>query len=254
MIRICLIGSGNLAVALAREIIKNDALSLVQLKCRHTNSLPKDLSHVRLSTQFHTVPTCDVILIAVSDHAIHEVSEKLPPSDAILVHTSGASSFELLNKHHQRGVIYPLQTFSQNRHVNWQEIPLLYEGNQTSVNKKLEKLSSILSTVVCYAEEKQRLHLHLAAVVVNNFTNHLYVEAQKFCESKQLNFDLLVPLIKETTHKVTNLHAKNTQTGPASRGDYQTIERHQSIQMTKELRDIYKLFTSQLTKQYNENL
>ena len=254
MIRICLIGSGNVAVALAREIIANDALSLVQLKCRNTNSLPKDLSHVRLSTQFSEVPNCDFVLIAVSDHAIREVSEKLPPSDAILAHTSGASSIELLNKHHLRGVIYPLQTFSQYRHLNWQEIPLLYEGSQTSVNKKLEKLSSILSAVVCYAEEEQRLHLHLAAVLVNNFTNHLYVQAQKFCTSKQLNFDLLVPLIKETTHKITKLHSSHTQTGPASRGDHQTIERHQSIQMTKELIDIYKLFTSQLIKQYNENL
>ena len=96
--------------------------------------------------------------------------------------------------------------------------------------------------------------MHLAAVVVNNFTNHLYVEAEKFCKSKNLGFDMLIPLIEETTRKLSSLDPRNSQTGPASRGDLQTIERHKSIAMTNELADIYLFFTSQLLKQYNENL
>lgn len=254
MIRICLIGAGNVAIALAREILENNALSLEQLICRNQNRIPNDLSHLPISNHFNTLPDCDFVLIAVSDNAIHEVSQKIPLSDAIVVHTSGASSIDLLNKHSKRGVMYPLQTFSQDRRLYWQEIPLLLEGNNTDVKDKLEKLSKTLSSVVTHAKEEERLHMHLAAVVVNNFTNHLYVEAEKFCKSKNLGFDMLIPLIEETTRKLSSLDPRNSQTGPASRGDLQTIERHKSIAMTNELADIYLFFTSQLLKQYNENI
>ena len=254
MIRICLIGGGNVAIALAREILDNNALSLIQLICRDQNRVPNDLSHVPISNHFNTLPDCDFVIIAVSDHAIHEVSQKIPLSDAIVVHTSGASSIDLLNKHSKRGVMYPLQTFSQDSRLHWQEIPLLLEGNNTDVKDKLEKLSKTLSTVVTDANEEERLHMHLAAVIVNNFTNHLYVETDKFCKSKNLGFDMLIPLIEETTRKLSSLDPRNSQTGPASRGDLQTIEHHKSIAMTNELADIYLFFTSQLLKQYNENL
>jgi predicted short-subunit dehydrogenase-like oxidoreductase (DUF2520 family) len=96
--------------------------------------------------------------------------------------------------------------------------------------------------------------MHLAAVVVNNFANHLYAEAHRFCKSKHVNFELLVPLIDETTRKIKQLDPRESQTGPAARGDTQTIQRHMAIPMTEELSDIYSLFTSQLLKQSNENI
>ena len=122
------------------------------------------------------------------------------------------------------------------------------------MDEKLETLSQLLSPLAVQSDEKQRLSMHLAAVVVNNFTNHLYAEAHRFCKSKHVNFDLLVPLIEETTRKIKQINPRESQTGTASRGDTQTIQRHKMIPMTEELSDIYSLFTSQLLKQYNENI
>jgi predicted short-subunit dehydrogenase-like oxidoreductase (DUF2520 family) len=195
-----------------------------------------------------------MILIAVSDHSIQEVSNQLPLTDAVVAHTSGASSMDLLSNHKHRGVFYPLQTFSKQQPLSWSEIPILWEGNKKLVDEKLETLSQLLSPLAVQSDEKQRLSMHLAAVVVNNFTNHLYAEAHRFCKSKHVNFDLLVPLIEETTRKIKQLNPRESQTGPASRGDTQTIQRHKMIPMTEELSDIYSLFTSQLLKQYNENI
>ena len=161
---------------------------------------------------------------------------------------------DLLSNHKHRGVFYPLQTFSKQQHLNWSKIPILWEGNNTQVNEKLETLSQLLSPLATQIDEKQRLSMHLAAVVVNNFTNHLYAEAHRFCKSKQLNFELLTPLIEETTRKIKQLDPRESQTGPAARGDTQTIQRHMAIPMTEELSDIYSLFTSQLLKQSNENI
>jgi predicted short-subunit dehydrogenase-like oxidoreductase (DUF2520 family) len=254
MIRICLVGTGNVAVTLAREIRDHEALSLVQLIGRDQNKLPKDLFGVPFSNQFNSLPDCDVVLIAVSDHAIQKVSNQLPFTDAVVAHTSGASSIDLLNKHEYQGVIYPLQTFSKHQQVDWSKIPILWQGNGKKVNEKLETLSNLISPLTIQNDEKQRLSMHLAAVVVNNFTNHLYGEAYEFCKSNNMSFDLLIPLIEETTRKIKQNEPRKSQTGPASRGDLQTIQRHQTIPMTKELDDIYSLFTSQLLKLKNENI
>ena len=254
MIRIGLIGTGNVAIALAREIRKHESLTLVKLIGRDQNKLPKDLIGIPFSKQFNALPTCDVVLIAVSDQAIKQVSSQLPLTDAVVAHTSGASSMDLLSNHKHRGVFYPLQTFSKQQHLNWSKIPILWEGNNTQVNEKLETLSQLLSPLAIKIDEKQRLSMHLAAVVVNNFTNHLYAEAHRFCKSKHMNFDLLVPLIEETTRKIKQLDPRKSQTGPASRGDMQTIQRHKAVPMTEELSDIYSLFTSQLLNRNNENI
>ena len=254
MIRIGLIGTGNVAIALAREIRKHESLTLVKLIGRDQNKLPKDLIGIPFSKQFNALPTCDVVLIAVSDQAIKQVSSQLPLTDAVVAHTSGASSMDLLSNHKHRGVFYPLQTFSKQQHLNWSKIPILWEGNNTQVNEKLETLSQLLSPLAIQIDEKQRLSMHLAAVVVNNFTNHLYAEAHRFCKSKHMNFDLLVPLIEETTRKIKQLDPRKSQTGPASRGDMQTIQRHKAVPMTEELSDIYSLFTYQLLNRNNENI
>lgn len=138
--------------------------------------------------------------------------------------------------------------------MSWNEIPILWEGNNKQVDEKLETLSQMISPNAVQSDEKQRLSMHLAAVVVNNFTNHLYAEANRFCKSKNVRFDLLITLIEETTRKIKQQDPRKSQTGPASRGDMQTIERHKTIPMTEELGDIYSLFTSQLLKQNNENI
>ena len=253
MIRIGLIGTGNVAIALAREIHNHQELSLVQLIGRNKDKLPKDLNWVPFSIQFNDLQTCDMILIAVTDHAIAEVSNQIPLTNAVVAHTSGASSVDLLINHKHRGVFYPLQTFSKQPQLNWSEIPILWEGNNKYVNKKLENISKLFSPLCIRSNEKQRLNLHLAAVVVNNFTNHLYAETHRFCKSKNVSFDLLAPLIEETTRKTRQLNPRESQTGPASRGDTQTIQRHKAIPMTEELSDIYSLFTSQLLNQQSEN-
>ena len=195
-----------------------------------------------------------MILIAVSDYAIQEVSNQLSLTNAVVAHTSGASSIDLLSNHKYRGVFYPLQTFSKQQQLNWSEIPILWEGNNKLADEKLENLSQLLSQIVTKSDEKQRLSMHLAAVVVNNFSNHLYAEAHRFCKSNHVSFDLLIPIIEETTKKIKQLDPKESQTGPASRGDIETIQRHKAIPMTEELKDIYSLFTSQLLKQNNENI
>ena len=170
MIRICLVGTGNVAVTLAREIRDNEALTLVKLIGRDQNKLPKDLINTPFSNQFNTIPICDVVLVSVSDNAIHEVSLQLPLTDAIVAHTSGASSIDLLNKHEHRGVIYPLQTFSKHqqssstsRKHNGLICPLVPEwlsnAKQSTNSNSIERSQNVRNTVHTTAAQSRTQHL-----------------------------------------------------------------------------------------------
>ena len=75
----------------------------------------------------------------------------------------------------------------------------------------------------------------------------MYQMATEICEKHKISFDLLKPLIQETSNKVQKMTAIETQTGPARRKDVQTIEKHLKLLDTdKEKRIIYELLTQSI--------
>ena len=62
----------------------------------------------------------DVYVISVSDKAIEEVSNQIPFTNKLVVHTSGTMGFDVINPKNKRGVFYPLQTFSKSKEVDYE--------------------------------------------------------------------------------------------------------------------------------------
>src|SRR5690606_27140655 len=94
--------------------------------------------------------------------------------------------------------------------------------------------------------------LHLSAVLVNNFVNALFVEANHLLadESGQRKFDLLLPLARQTVEKVKNMDPRAAQTGPAKRGDKKIIRKHlRLLKENSDLRKIYKQLSSLIVSQ-----
>ena len=82
--------------------------------------------------------------------------------------------------------------------------------------------------------------LHLAAVFVNNFTNHMLVQGREIALKAGFSFEILSPLIQETIAKALELGPENSQTGPAVRNDKNTIEKHlELLSFSPELPRIY---------------
>ena len=101
----------------------------------------------------------------------------------------------------------------------------------------------------------QRDTLRLAAVLVNNFTNHLFTQAAALCTSQKLPFELLQTLLLETVQKQEKLTPHQAQTGPALRRDQKTINRHLELIENEDLEKIYKTLTASIQKFYeNEKL
>ena len=125
-------------------------------------------------------------------------------------------------------------------------IPLCLEAENITDYLVLETVAKSISDAVYSISSEQRKALHVAAVFVNNFTNHLYQIGQEICEEHNVSFDILKPLIAETANKINTLSPIDAQTGPAKRNDITTIKSHLSYLSDENQKNIYALLTKSI--------
>jgi predicted short-subunit dehydrogenase-like oxidoreductase (DUF2520 family) len=246
MIRITLIGSGNVAQHLIKAFTKSELVEIVQVFSRKKEKLSSLIEFEKIVSNFEDLKESDLYIIAVTDNAIAEVSQQLPFNNQLVVHTSGTASIETLDDKNRKGVFYPLQTFSKNKEIDFSVIPICLEADNTFDFRVLETVAKSISKAVFPINSEQRKALHLAAVFVNNFTNHLYQIGQEICEENQVPFDILKPLIQETAEKIKILDPVDAQTGPAKRNDSNTIEAHLEYLTNENQKNIYKILTQSI--------
>ncbi|MCD0465467.1 Rossmann-like and DUF2520 domain-containing protein [Flavobacterium sp. ENC] len=246
MIRITIIGSGNVAQHLIKAFAKSELVEIVQVHSRKKEKLATLLEFDKITDTFEDLKEADMYIIAVSDNSISDVSQQLPFQNRIVVHTSGAASLEVLDSKNRKGVFYPLQTFSKDKDVDFSKVPMCLEAENTFDFRVLEMAAKSISNVVFAINSDQRKALHVSAVFVNNFTNHLYQIGQEICEEHQVPFEILKPLIQETAEKVNTLDPAAAQTGPAKRNDSLTIAAHLDYLNTENQKNIYKILTQSI--------
>jgi predicted short-subunit dehydrogenase-like oxidoreductase (DUF2520 family) len=246
MIRITLIGSGNVAQHLIKAFTKSELIEIVQVFSRKKETLAHLLDSDKIATDFSELKKSDLYIIAVSDNAISEVSSQLPFQNQLVVHTSGTAPLDALDSKNRKGVFYPLQTFSKNKEVDFSEIPFCLEAENQPDFDILETVAKSISDAVFAISSEQRKALHVSAVFVNNFTNHLYQIGQEICEEHQVPFEILKPLIQETSEKIKTLNPADAQTGPAKRNDSNTIQAHLEYLTNENQKNIYKILTQSI--------
>jgi predicted short-subunit dehydrogenase-like oxidoreductase (DUF2520 family) len=228
MIQVNVIGSGNVAYHLMNAFNNSKEISAIQLSSR----------------ELTTIPNAAISVIAVSDDAIKSVSSHLKTRNELVVHTSGTVSMDTLQTP-RKGVFYPLQSFTKGKQVDFNTIPICLETASRTDYELLESLANSIGKKIYSIDSNQRKKLHLAAVFVNNFTNHMYQVGKDICDQHQVPFEILQPLIEETAKKVKDLSPKDAQTGPAKRNDSSTIQNHLE-QLNLQQQEIYKLITKSI--------
>lgn len=246
MIRITLIGSGNVAQHLIKAFAKSELIEIVQVYSRKKETLSSLIEFDKITNDFEDLKEADLYIIAVSDKAISDVSKQLPFQNRIVVHTSGAASLDVLDSKNRKGVFYPLQTFSKSKDIDFSTVPMCLEAENTFDFRVLETAAKNISNAVFAINSDQRKALHVSAVFVNNFTNHLYQIGQEICEEHQVPFEILRPLIQETAEKINTLNPADAQTGPAKRNDLLTIDSHLNFLTTENQKNIYKILTQSI--------
>jgi len=250
------IGSGNVASHLAKSMVKAGVIvdDVCSLNRKNRESLAKVVNAKAIESLSGITTTSDFYIIAVPDDKVNEVVSSFPPVKGIVAHTSGITPLEVISSTFENsGVFYPLQTFSKQREVNMATIPFCIEGNTKAAAKKLSDLAGKLSRKIYPVNSNERKELHLAAVFVSNFVNHLYHTANTLVEENGLSFNLLLPLIEEVAAKVKTLSPADAQTGPARRNDENSLRVHREMLSNHpDFEALYNLITRQIIKQYHE--
>ncbi len=250
MTGIGIIGAGNVGLHLAKTFSFTGKFS-IELFTRNPDSINgiEDLTTVELCQEIGAFKS-DIIFVCVPDHAVLNVINEIPSSKTIIV-TGGSLDLKKLNRS-LAGVFYPMQTFSARVELTFTNYPVFIEGTTPEITSLLEELANAIGKTSQRSTYADRVHYHLSAVWVNNFTNHLLYQSKQLAEANNLNWNLFYPLLEETIAKMKSLGPYASQTGPAKRNDEETIDRHLDM-LNGTQQEIYKLLTQSIKDTYNSN-
>ena len=251
--KVVFIGAGNLSVHLSKALQKA-GFEIAQVYSR-TEAPAKELAgllHVPYTADMGCITgNASLYVVSVSDDAIEAVSESLPPTGGMVIHTAGSVPMDVFaGKFENYGVLYPLQTFSKLRPVDFSEIPVFIEANTQKNLQNLRMVAETVSRKVYDASSAERIKLHLAAVFGCNFVNHLCHLSAQITKQAGFEFNVLSPLILETARKALDSgNPEQVQTGPAVRNDQGVMRKHLELLATQpEWKEIYALLSENINK------
>lgn len=252
--KIVLIGAGNLATHLGKALraAGHDMLQVFSRTMQSAETLASLLDAEPLTDIAQVRDDADVYIFSVKDSALVQLVAQLCRHEAdglgedgvvnalrkakkgeherVFLHTAGSmpmSVFKGMAQHY--GVLYPMQTFSKQREVDFSIIPCFVEANDEFAQKQIEGLAREISGRVYQLSSEDRKYLHLSAVFACNFANHCYAISQELLEEHGIPFDVMLPLINETAAKVHEMMPKDAQTGPAVRYDENVLGKQSKL-------------------------
>lgn len=246
MFSIVILGSGNVASHLIAAFQKSDLILIKQVFARNPLVTIPNFPQEKIIHSIDQLEVADLYIISVTDTAIVELANQIPFDHAFVVHTSGSMPMTVLPSKHRKGVFYPLQTFTKNKEVDFKEIPICLEAENERDLLLLKTVAEKISSKVYTINSEQRKAMHVAAVFVCNFVNHLYQLGHEVCNEHNIPFEILHPLIAETANKIQYLPPEDAQTGPAKRNDTITINSHLNFLTYTNKKEIYKILTKSI--------
>ena len=245
------IGAGNVATHLS-QAMKNVGFSIRQIFSRTADSAKSlaDICGCAYTTDLKKVPSdADVYFFSLKDDVLQEVITSVPTNSGLWIHTAGSVDIDIFKGYTKRyGVIYPMQTLSKSRKIDFSKVPLFIEGCTDNIENDIFNMASMLSGNVMRMTSEKRKHLHLAAVFACNFSNHMYSLSAQILEKQGIDRHILQPLIDETANKLYSMSPEQAQTGPAIRYDRNIIERHLSMLEDENLRKLYTMISKSIAQ------
>ncbi|GHV17438.1 hypothetical protein FACS1894169_12650 [Bacteroidia bacterium] len=247
--KVVFIGAGNVATHLAVELYRH-SFDIIQVYSRTMESA------FALAQKIHAVPitdiasidnSADLYIFSLKDSVLEDIVSQVPPNNGLWIHTAGSVPMNIFHEYTSRyGVLYPFQTFSKGREVDWLKVPVFIEANESGNLDILRSVAKQISGKVAELSSYDRRYVHLTGVFACNFTNHMYTLSKQFLNHVNLPFDVSLPLIDETAAKVHALSPEEAQTGPAVRYDENVINKHLDLIEDENIRQIYKLISENI--------
>ncbi len=254
--KVVIIGAGNVGTNLTYALSKKNNIVQIISKTQNSARILAEKINTEYTSDLKNISNiADIYIVAVNDGSIVKLLKQINVENKIIVHTAGSVNVDVLkNSGNNYGTFYPLQTFSKYKILEFQNIPILVEANNSETEKNIKKLAESISNNVYLINSEQRKYLHLSAVFACNFTNHLYNISKKILKEKNLDFEIMKPLIEETAKKIKNTEPVNAQTGPAVRNDKIIIEKHlELLSLYPEFQNIYNILTKSIIETHLKN-
>lgn len=250
--KISFIGAGNVAFNYV-NVLKNNGIYPNFVLVRNENKLLQIQNDfgVKATAHYDDILDSDMIIVAVNDEAIKDVASNLIDFKGIVVHTSGTQPSSVLNIAENYGVLYPLQTMTKKNVTDFEKVPLLITASSSEVLEKIHKFAEMMSENVVECSDEDRRYIHLSAVFVCNFVNLMLQIGGDLIEDKGFEISVFRHLVDETIDNAFAYGAKNALTGPARRGDMDTINKHLSLLKDKnDEKKIYEMLTDFIINKY----
>lgn len=255
--KVVILGTGNVAWHLAHTL-PLCGVCVVQVFGRSAakaENLALSIGAEYASDYSEIYSDADFYIYAISDDQIAEVAREVKATGGIHIHTSGSvdmSVFEGLKERY--GVLYPSQTFTIGKKVDFGKVAIFVEGSSDEVTREVEALARRLTLKIFQCSSEMRRRVHLVNVISSNFANALWVSATELLRADGLRFvDVTMPLVEETIDKLRYMPPAEAQTGPARRGDRKTIDKHmQMLAQKPELAEACRVLTELIIKQQKQ--
>ena len=256
--KIVLIGAGNLATHLGKALhaAGHDMVQVFSRTMLSAETLASLLDAEPLTNMAQVRDDADVYIFLVKDSALEQLISQLCGGEKkVFLHTAGSMPMSVFRgKALHYGVLYPMQTFSKQREVDFSIIPCFIEANDEFALKQIEGLAGQISHRVFQLSSEDRKYLHLSAVFACNFANHCYAASQELLQQHGIPFDVMLPLIDETAAKVHGMTPKEAQTGPAVRYDENVIDKQiQLLENQPYFQKIYDCMSKSIHELESEN-
>ena len=247
--RIAVVGSGRVATYMA-TVLHQSGCCITEVWSRQREHAAQLAAKVGSSVadKLETLHEADCCLIAVTDDALPEVAARIRMPHTLVIHTSGctpAVALAACAEHY--GVIWPPLSIPEST-VDITALHLCIEGSDGESTNKLRQLAEKMQAQYTILTSEQRRWAHLATVVAGNFGNALLAETERLATEHNVPFELLVPIIEQTARRAAAGNLWSRQTGPAARGDRQTLDtQRQMLENDDTLRELYDLFSRIIT-------
>ncbi|RYE26036.1 MAG: DUF2520 domain-containing protein [Sphingobacteriales bacterium] len=249
-----IVGTGNMAWFLTGKLVAagHTCVAVYGRDITNATALAK-----KTNTGANLLSDCvkvdaDCCIVAVSDSAIEEVVPFLPV-DTTIIFTAGTIDMKRFTRFNNKAVLWPVYSIVKDNLPAHRNIPCVWEASDSNAKNIVLKIANAITDITYEGDADKRKALHLGAVFSNNFSNHLFTIAEQWCKEQGLQFDMLKPIIQQTVDRLATASPHSLQTGPAKRGDENTINKHLDLlQVHRDWQKVYEALTASILHTYNK--
>jgi predicted short-subunit dehydrogenase-like oxidoreductase (DUF2520 family) len=168
----------------------------------------------------------DLLVIATPDAAVAEVAAAVDPVEGTVVaHLAGSLGLDVLGRHPRRASIHPVvalpdpEVGAERLRGAWFAL-----AGDPFVRLVVDALGGKWFTVA----DDDRAAYHAAACIASNHLVALLGQAERVGAAAGVPRDAFVDLVRATVENVATLGPARALTGPAARGDVDTLDRHRA--------------------------